>query len=235
MKSKIVSVRFGAVFVTILLAIFLLSTQSFAIPMEWLGDVNQGSVPGDPPGCVLDQDQETESGGGHYWANLFIAQTFTAGLSGQLDHIDAEMGSWFGPPSYPTTVEIRATVDDAPTGDILGSVYAPNGFSYGWDSIDFLPEDVFLTAGNMYAIVFWNDDQEVQVAPSNAVLINWYGDPYHGGTIWAWAPTTGWEVANAFGPPGDADMAFRTWMVPEPATLFLFGLGGLALLRKRRK
>jgi hypothetical protein len=194
-----------------------------AIIIALLPSVPAFSVP------ILDQYQNGSSGGAEYWLDRSLAQTFTAGYSMQLHHIEVQMDAWSDPPTYPTTVEIRATVSGMPTGAVLGSVYVPDGFAWGWDSIDFLSDNVFLTAGNMYAIVFWNNDPNNEVNTTNAVSIAWSPNAYTAGELLG-NTGSGWSADN----PGVGDMAFRTYMIPEPGTALLVGLGGLVVLRKRR-
>jgi parallel beta-helix repeat protein len=180
------------------------------------------TVVGTADGAVLDQAQETwEGGGAHFWAERFLAQTFTPAISGQLDHLDLVIDA-FGPgadPYYPATIAIVETVDGAPEGNVLGSVDLP-GFAKGWNSIDFLREFVFLAAGTRYGIVLLNDDPDPTVTPTDGFGILWNTDPYPGGELWQWTLTSGWEWLDAAPPPGtgDSDGVFRTWMIPAPVT-----------------
>jgi len=175
-----------------------------------------------------------------------LAQTFTPGVSGQLDHIDLLMGDdTFPDPSYPATVSIRTTVGGLePSDTVLGTVNVTTGFVVGWNSIDFLGESVFLTAGTRYGIVMENDDINRDVDPTDTWRVQFRDNHYLGGAHWARNrdATGGWgpwylPIGSKPGVPpslaGDADAAFRTYMVPEPASLALLLLGGLMLLRRK--
>jgi hypothetical protein len=186
-------------------------------------------------GAILDQSQETWDGGGaHFWAERSLAQTFTPAVGGQLDHVDLLIDA-FGPgadPSVPATVAIVETVGGVPEGDVLGSVDVA-GFYEGWNSIGFLSESVSLAVGTRYGIVLSDDDPDPGTPPTDGLGIVWNTEPYPGGELWQWTPTSGWEWLDATPPPGtgDSDGVFRTWMVPEPTTLTL--LVGASLLASR--
>ncbi len=200
----------------VFLAIVLLGTQSFAAP-------------------ILDQHHEPDNyGGSYFWAEQFLAQTFTPSISDQLHHVDLIIDVWTGQPSLPATISIVETISGEPSGTTLGSVNVPS-LTLGWYSFDFLSESMMLTAGMQYGIVLSNDDP-YQAEPSDGVGIVWEGNPYPGGTLWRWTPTVGWEMFGAFDGPGDADMGFRTWMVPAPGALVLgsIGVGFVGWLRRRR-
>ena len=88
-----------------------------------------------------------------YSAPFTMSQTFTAGITGQLDTVAlfGSNGTW--------NVAIRDAAGGAPTGPYLATGSAPaNG---GWSQISLTPA-IDITAGTMYAIVvagttpFWN-------------------------------------------------------------------------------
>lgn len=191
---------------------------------------------------MLDQYQITTDGGAAFADGLSRGQTFTAGLSGKLTQVDLGMDIGFGGnprPDYPSTVEVRTIASDLPTDTILGSVFMPDGFSYGWNSIDFSSQNVQVVTGTTYAIVVWNDEVPPAgpIGPeySNWLRVNWDGTSYPAGQL-VTDTGTGWY----FG-PGQADAQFRTYVdpayaIPAPSALALAGLGSVlgAWLRKRR-
>lgn len=186
---------------------------------------------------TLDQHQDLEDGS--IGINLGFAQTFTAGLSGLLDHI--EVGVWEFEQSR--TVETRDTIGGIPGSNILGSVYVPVGFTWGWNSIDFLSQNITISAGNMYSIVLWNSAWPITLGGPS---VKWWGgtsgipDPYPGGEFLQYTGST-W-VGLMVGPEYlEADMQFRTYVetgpvIPAPGAIVLASIAATVVgwLRRRR-
>jgi hypothetical protein len=189
---------------------------------------------------IVDQSQEqVERWGTFHSDEWHWGQTFTAGMSGQLESIDVYLSdfSTLGPnpiaPTYPSTVSVVNLVGAVPSGSVLGEVYVEE-FVYEFNNVDFLSEWVFLMAGTQYGIVISNDDPD----PWDEGSVGWGmadSDVYSGGSLWNWHFDVGWNQDYLL-PAYDfskMDAAFRTYMVPETATIILLGVGVLAL-RKRR-
>lgn len=218
--------------------------------------------------AIIDQSQLVHDGGMPISEDYWIAQTFTPSVDGEkldrvellVDDFNPEIGANGATliPTHPAYVSIVATAGGAPLNTAypiagaLASVYLPTGFTTGWNSIDFLPADLSLTAETLYAIVIQNADPSWADATTTAFRIHWglddEPDPmdiYTRGAFWLWKDSTGlWAPArfnsNSKYDGGIADIAFRTYMTdtfvePEPATLGLLALGTLALLRRRRR
>ena len=207
---------------------------------------------------IIDQSQLVHDGGTPVYDEAWLAQTFTPSAVGeQLDHVDLLIDD-YNPkleitlvPTQPATISIVETgIDGGPLNTVnpienpLASVYMPGGFVVGWNSIDFLPFSLSLTAETLYAIVIQTDDPWWWDSPTDAFRVHWGLDDepeptdfYDRGVLWEWLPSTGWEPAryNSEYEPGIADLAFRTYMTPEPLTLALLGLGMLPVLLKRPK
>jgi hypothetical protein len=185
---------------------------------------------------ILDQSQEQFDNGSlviicQDWS---IAQTFTAGLTGQLEKVDVSLDNFFAPDLYPSTVSIVNVIDGAPSGSVLGMIYA-DGLINGFNSINFLSKSIFLETGTQYGIVLYNSDSDRYAGTSTQWrFIN--SDVYEGGSLWSY---TNGQWTQTVTPPGggptetfyDKDAVFRTYVVPEPTTLLLLGMGGV-LIRK---
>jgi hypothetical protein len=183
------------------------------------------------PVVVLDQSQETYGGATGVYATNIPMQTFTPGLSGNLDHVDLRMGSAY-PTVIPVTVSIvEVTMEDDPIVNSLGSVtVADLGFG-GWVTFDFASKNISLTQGGLYGIYVEADDPDYQ-SPN----ISWYfknnTNPYQSGGLWWLQNPGGWRLVNLN--VDTADACFRTYMTPEPATIALL-CTGLLFIRKTRK
>ena len=190
---------------------------------------------------ILDQAQELSNGGVGFYRIRSYAQTFTPATSGQLAQVDLLMSDLIAEPNYPATISIVETVGDVPNGNVLGSFYMSSGFVVGWNLIDFLDQSVMLNAGSKYGVVLQSDEVlGIGAAPTDTFRVQWSGDPYSRGALWKGSLVSigpdvwSWELPDS---PGDgyADGAFRTYMVPEPATLGLLLSPGLLLaLRAKR-
>ncbi len=207
--------------------------------------------------ATIDQFQLDHDGGSPVYDGAWLAQSFTPSAVGeQLDHVDLLVDD-YNPtleitlnPTQPAYVSIVETGLDGgplntayPIATPLASVYMPTGFVVGWNSIDFLPFSLSLTAETLYAIVIQTDDPWWWDSSTDSFMIHWGLDDepeptdfYDRGVLWEWLPSTDWAPAkyNSSYDPGIADLAFRTYMTPEPTTLVLLACG-LTLLIKRRK
>lgn len=146
-------------------------------PTEWIDTPTAASPITEVGGnFFLDQHPQTDNGGSCFWANKFLAQTFTPTVSGQLHHVDLDINVWSGTPSVPATISIVETIAGEPSGLIIGSVTKPS-LTLGWYSFDFMSESVTLMSGVQYGIVLSNDE------PSDGLAIQWDDKPYPGGTL----------------------------------------------------
>lgn len=162
---------------------------------------------------TLDQQQTTPGFGSlQVDSTTSKAQTFTAGITGQLDQVDLKLQGM----SLTTalTVQIRDGSGTGPGGTVLASTTIPT--SAAPVSAAFVPATfttpASVTAGTQYAIVAMNDS------------VGWFweagtasGSPYPGGKFYGSAsgpPAMGtWTQGNA-----DADFEFKTYVAPPVVT-----------------
>jgi hypothetical protein len=178
-------------------------------------------VAGSASAGTLDQHQDNADSSPALFGNTdgpqSEAQTFSPGISGQLDQVDLMFEKLGNPPS-PITVEIRSAAGGAPgpLSAVLRTASVPTaglGGSLAFVSIPISPA-VPVTVGTQYAIVAYNNG-----AVGNAVGVGEMvaGNPYAAGTGYAnftsFPPDDNWIDAGV-----GSDLAFKTYVVPSPAT-----------------
>ena len=140
----------------------------------------------------------------------YVAQTFTAGLTGTLAgvNIDVTSGS-----AHPLNVAIRTVAGGTPTSTILGDRTLSTSSAALSDLITF-PELITLTAGLQYAIVVsYPSAPPPGPFQSQGDWAGTSGDLYTAGGEFASVEGTSW-----FATPG-ADLHFRTFMSPTATGL----------------
>jgi len=177
---------------------------------------------------VLDQ-QQTE-GMGNSWTVSSpdkYAQTFTAGLSGSLDHIEVYV-------AYPLPDIVNVSITDVSGGypefPPLGTGSIPKDAT-DWTSVDFLSQGITISAGTMYAIVL-TPTTSGRFAPKQDSL-------YVDGQALKYLATAG--IWGPLFTDREYDFAFKTYVetspvpLPGAAVLGVLGLGfSGGLLRRRR-
>ncbi len=166
-------------------------------------------------------------------------------MSGYLDHVDLRWASSKALDTYASVMITTVTGNPNPklkyrppnitSAGILGDVtHLLPKRRVDWDSVDMSPENIYLTAGDMYAFVVEIVTPKLSAGAKTSGTKSAYqpGYMYLGST-----KETKWTQQRG-------DFAFRTYMdlgerggvVPEPCTLGLVGAGlaGLALRRRRK-
>lgn len=155
----------------------------------------------------------------------YVAQTYTAGLSGILSAVSVDITA-FGDP-LPLDVEIRTVVNGLPTTTILGETTTMN---FSINDMILFNQDITQVAGTQYAIVVHFDG----APPPPDALGVWNGatgNLYTGGD-----DLLSFDNGQTFcfcGGQDNFDSHFKTYVneVPEPSTLMLLGSGCLFGLR----
>jgi hypothetical protein len=166
---------------------------------------------------VPDQIQEQPLTDGFVARNVtFVAQTFTAGLSGTLDQIDLLLGR-LDPLERNLTVQIQTVSSGTPTGLVLASaelapadVPVQNFPDLTFVSVVLPPSES--VAGTTYAIVV----SDPTAAPFGGPQYLWgatSGDPYpSGNALLTFDGGTSWLNQS------DLDMGFKTFVRPSVPT-----------------
>ena len=161
----------------------------------------------------------------------FVAQTYTAGLTGRLASVSVDVQS---DRAFPLTVAIRATEAGVPTTTVLGQTTLQSS-SASFDELIAFSDGIEQVAGATYAIVVSYAGAPAPGAGQG--LGHWVGrgDVYPGGLQMASVDGVDWPFVSY----PQFDYHFRTFVapVPEPATLGLLGAGlvyAAGLQRRRR-
>jgi hypothetical protein len=167
-------------------------------------------------------------------AAFSVAQTFTAGITGDLTRIQLEL---FSQPQhgalgeispYPINVEILSVLDGIPTSNVLSSIQLPPG-NYLIGTSIYFPQEVQVVEGGQYAIAV----NYVGAPPIGLGLGqgHWSGTAiggYSEGTIFSSLDGNSWSS------DGQGDLTFQTYVqptsVPEPTISLLIVIGALAFL-----
>ena len=161
---------------------------------------------------TLDQQQTINNFGGLQVDNANSkAQTFTAGITGQLDQVDLDLNGISL--TTPLTVQIRDGSAAGPGTTVLATTTVPTSAVPGGETVVSVPftSPAAVTAGTQYAIVAMNDSVgwfwvagQVAMMPDAA---------YTGGRLFF--TSTGPPATSGWAAGSPADFAFKTY-VTEP-------------------
>ena len=192
-------------------------------------------VPGVASAGTLDQQQTDNTSGFGVGSTLSLAQTFTAGITGDLDGVDLSLAK-NNAPTAPLTVEIRDAfpgfIGTTPLASASVPASALGGVPTAFVAIAFATP-VPVNTGSHYAIVVHANT----AFPNTYSWGNAGSDVYAGGTA----------LTSASSPPDDTwfpqqarDQAFKTYVVPappsaQPVTSGPTGLRAAALKKCKKK
>ena len=160
------------------------------------------TVPAQAAGDAIDQSQQVATSLNSLSSPM--AQTFTAGSSGQLDRVSLMVATTSG--AVVATVQIQSVTGGKPTGNVLGtSTFAGTvNCCHLWHDFVFNPT-VSVASGTQYAIVM-----------TSRPAITWYDsfsfDTYPAGQMWLFSGGQ-WIYQTSFG----RDFCFETWVISGSA------------------
>jgi hypothetical protein len=150
---------------------------------------------------TLDQSQSLTTGSE---ASPWMAQTFTAGMTGQLDRVSLATYLQY---SGSGTVAIQSVTGAFPAGTTLGTTFFSGvlGGNKQLHDFTFTPA-VPVNAGSQYAIV-------VKISAGRSGYLTWYGShgnaDYAGGQLYVGYSSTTWKTDPQYG----GEFAFQTWVI----------------------
>jgi hypothetical protein len=157
----------------------------------------------------------------------FVAQVYTAGVSGTLASISVDVSS---SDNFPLRVSIRAVAGGLPTAVVLGETLLASSSAALSESIAF-DERIEQISGQQYAIVLDYPGQ-----PSPAILTNRWsgasGNAYAPGSLALSLDGVNWFIEM----PATVDLHFQTVVnaLPEAPVAALLAIGALMGLRRGR-
>ena len=162
---------------------------------------------------TLDQQQTTPGFGSiAVDASFSRAQTFTSGLTGQLDQVDLKLQGQSL--TTPLTVQIRDGSGTGPGTTVLATTTVPTSAVTDGGPVTFVPiaftTPAPVTAGTQYAVVAMNNSigwawEAGIVSPTSPYVA---GKPYGSPGFLGAGP---WSEGN-----GETDFEFKTYVVPPP-------------------
>jgi hypothetical protein len=170
-------------------------------------------------GETLDQSFDPGNGGGYFVSSGYsYAQTFTAGMTGNLTRADVRALNYFGAASAPLQLEVWSTTNPNTLASLLASASLPQSSvpsSTGFVSFDLSGSPAPITAGQPLALV-------LKTASNYSYL--WEGPSNGGYTNGVACSVSGNSYYVTMAGP-NADFGFRTYVttVPEPSSFVLLG------------
>ena len=188
--------------------------------------------------AILDQSYTPGPGTGGYNFGVTnpLAQTFKAGLTGQVDSVEVQVLNYFGAATAPLDLELWTISNPTSSPATLVSMLASGSISQtlvpstsGFVHFNLLSSGASFTAGQDYAIVLRTTSNFTYLfeGPTNGTYANGSGRDVSGSGLY-------YTLA---GP--NLDFGFKTFVaVPEPSN-YLAGaailVGGLYFVRRQKK
>lgn len=184
--------------------------------------------------AMLDQSYDPGAGSSAYYVNSIgkYAQVFQAGLTGPISSIDVRVSNYFGAATAPLNLELWTVTVSYP--ETLSSKLASASISQllipsasTFVSYDLSSSGASVTSGNNYAIV---------LSTTSSFSYLWNGTASGGYANGSGRVVSGSSIYYTMA-GSDWDFGFKTYVVPEPATLLTGAIGSIALLvvaRRRR-
>jgi hypothetical protein len=182
--------------------------------------------------AMLDQSYDPGPNSGGYFVSSAstYAQLFEAGISGSVDSIDVRVYNYFGGATAPLDLELWTISGAYP--ELLSSSLATASVSHlsipsssGFVSFDLSSSGASFTAGQKYAVVLstTSNNSYLWEGPSNGTYANGSGRQVSSGHVY-------YTLAGQ-----DLDFGFKTYVVPEPASLALAAIGLMASMFVARR